>query len=148
MHKNVLYSTEIDKVKYIFYENQLMHVVYPEFVQIDKELAKKADDLIREKGFPAQAIIAEFPSFTDISSEARKYWASEAVLEKGISHAGYLKSRTLQFLANAYTMFNRPQIPTKFFYDLDAAFIWSEEQRDKLNSNQRNKTDRKSPLVL
>lgn len=148
MHKNVIYSIEIDKVKYIFYENQLTHVIYPEFVQINRDLAKKADDLIREKGLPPQAIVAEFPSFTDISSEARKYWASNAVLEKGISHAGFLRSRTLQFLANAYTMFNKPQIPTKFFYSLEAAFKWSEDQIDEFANKQENKADNNSLIMF
>lgn len=144
MCRKILYSFNIDDVQYVFYENQIARVIYPEFVQIDLKLAQKTDDLIREFDLPPQAIVAEFPSFTDISSQARKYWASHEVLEKGISHAGVLENRTLLFLANAYLLFNKPKIATKFYYDLESALSWSEKQVELSIKDQQSKNDQNS----
>lgn len=129
----VLYTEVFNGAEFTIYEDEIFYIRYPDYLQLDLEMAMKGDEILSRLNLRPHYFIAEFQTFSDVSAEAKKYFASEEVTKLGLCHAIFLKSKTLKLLANAYLKFNKPKIPTKFFSSVEKAQEWVDELKAKNN---------------
>lgn len=71
------------------------------------------------------------PLYGTISSEARKYSASEEVYRHAIAKALIINSLSNRLICNFFIKLNRPPAPTRPFVTIKEATEWLNEMRDK-----------------
>lgn len=120
-------------VDYSIYDNQIIHVVYPEFVKLDLATAIQGEKLLERLNLGPHCFLLEFHSFADITKEAREFGARPEAAEISIVDAIVVKNIGLKIIANAYMKFNQPKTPTKFFNSQDKALDWIFLMKETLN---------------
>jgi len=86
-----------------------------------RELNATYDKILGDKKHPILHIAGKY---TNVTSGARNYGASEEGLRNSIAEAYVISSLAHKILANFYMKFNKPKIPTQFFKTEEEAIVW------------------------
>ncbi|PHR17323.1 MAG: hypothetical protein COA38_20885 [Fluviicola sp.] len=130
----------IDDVVLRVFENRLYHVKIPRFKKITMDFIEKGYEFIEEVGGGRYCNIFEFDSFSDVEPEVRT-WASDNKQNfNTISDAFVINSLSQKILADFYLRVHKPEKPTRVFYNLEKAVVWSLEQREIYLTQEKSKS--------
>ncbi len=127
-HSPLLAELENNGVIYRLYENRVYHVIVPEFNEVGMELINVGYDFLNKNGGGRFYNVFQFSSFSDIKPEIREWAAESSGNNYTFSDAIVIDSLPQKIMADFYMKVNRPNKPTRIFYNLDKAAEWTLEQ--------------------
>lgn len=75
------------------------------------------------------ALLVVVSEFANLDSEAREIMATKESTQYSIVEAYVIHSLSQKLLANFYMKVNKPNVPTKFFTNIDSAEEWLKSYR-------------------
>ncbi|MCH2228974.1 MAG: hypothetical protein MK105_01425 [Crocinitomicaceae bacterium] len=121
----------VDGVQFRLYANRVFHVLLPRLKKIDHKTIQAGYDFLDENGGGKFYNIYQFGSFSDIEPEVREWAADHNGNHYTHTDAIVIESLSQKIITDFYLKFNRPKMPTKIFYNLKKALVWTNLQIEK-----------------
>ena len=121
----LLAERKYGEVTFRLFSNDIFYVQIPRFEKIGKDIIEQGYKFLDDQGGGKFYNIYHFDSFSDVDPETREWAADDDGNKYTLSDAIVIGSLSQKIITDFYLKFNKPVKPTKIFYSLEKAVVWT-----------------------